>query len=74
LGIIFGLTSVYTVAKDLPFLGFDKKSHIFLAVLFILMAILYYEGEEEEALEIEAPKEKPKRKRKRKKKRRSKAG
>lgn len=43
LGVVFGLVSVYTVAKDLPTYDY----YITFSVLFVLIAILYYETEKE---------------------------
>jgi len=47
LGVIFGIISVYTVAKDILTYGY----YITFSVLFVLIAILYYP-------EVEAKKEK----------------
>lgn len=41
LGVVFGLVSVYTVARNLPTYDY----YITFSVLFVLIAILYY-GEE----------------------------
>ena len=43
LGVIFGIVSVYTVAKDIPTYDY----YITFSVLFVLIAILYH-GEPEE--------------------------
>ncbi len=68
LGVVFGVISVFAVAKDSP----NELSYITLAVLCVLLAILNYgEEEEEEPPEVEEPKKK-KRKKRSKKKRRSK--
>lgn len=55
-GVAFGLLSVYTVAKRIP--SYDY--FITFAVLFILIAILYFEEEapqESESEEVEAKQE-----------------
>ncbi len=68
LGVVFGVISVFAVAKDSP----NERSYITLAVLCVLLAILNYgEEEDEEPLDVEEPKKK-KRKKRSKKKRRSK--
>ncbi len=43
LGVIFGIISVYTVAKDMPTYDY----YLTFSVLFVLIAILYYETEKE---------------------------
>ncbi len=66
LGVVFGVISVFAVAKDSP----NERSYITLAVLCVLLAILNYgEEEEEEPLEVEEPKKKKRKKRSGKKRR-----
>lgn len=69
LGVILGVISVFASAKDSP----NERSYITLAVLFVLIAILNYEGddeEEEEEFEIEEPRKTRRRKKKKKRKKR----
>lgn len=61
LGVLFGLTSVFSVAKHSP----SSSYYITFTVLFILIAILYYESEEER---VEIKKKVPKKKKPKKKK------
>ena len=42
LGVLFGIISVYTVAKNRP----NFEYYIAMAVLFVLIAVLYFEEEE----------------------------
>lgn len=59
LGVVFGVISVFAVAKDSP----NERSYITLAVLCVLLAILNYgEEEEEEPLDVEEPKKKKRKK------------
>jgi hypothetical protein len=41
LGVLFGIISVYTVVKDKP----NFEYYIAMAVLFVLIAVLYFEDE-----------------------------
>lgn len=59
LGVVFGVISVFAVAKDSP----NERSYITLAVLCVLLAILNYgEEEDEEPLDVEEPKKKKRKK------------
>jgi len=42
LGVLFGIISVYTVANNRP----NFEYYIAMAVLFVLIAVLYFEEEE----------------------------
>lgn len=45
LGVLFGIISVYTVTKDKP----NFEYYIAMAVLFVLVAVLYFEDEPKKA-------------------------
>ncbi|MBI5254087.1 MAG: hypothetical protein HY930_06830 [Euryarchaeota archaeon] len=51
LGVVFGLVSVYTVAKNLPTYDY----YITFSVLFVLIAILYYGEETEKEIKQKKP-------------------
>ncbi len=51
LGVVFGLASVYTVAKNLPTYDY----YITFSVLFVLVAILYYGEEAEKEIKQKKP-------------------
>ncbi len=61
LGVVFGVISVFAVAKD----SANERNYITLAVLFVLLAILNYEGDDEEE-ELPTAEEEPKKKRRKK--------
>jgi|GEM_PF-1357270 SNF family Na+-dependent transporter len=64
LGVLFGLASVYTVAKDIP--SYDY--YITFAVLFILIAIIYFDQEESAVESKEKPVKKAQKKKAKKRK------
>jgi uncharacterized membrane protein YfcA len=65
LGVVFGIISLRTVAKELP----DFDFYITFTVLFILIAILYFDEPEELEPPEKEKKEKKKKKKLKKKKR-----
>jgi Ca2+/Na+ antiporter len=65
LGVLFGIASLYTVIKEIP--SYDY--YITFAVLFIVVAILYYDREDVEEAPKGRVKAKPKSKKKYRKKR-----